>query len=189
MIGLLIGKPLVSTTGLIVLCNGVGYQVQVGAKTLAAAAQQPEVTLFIYTHVREESLDLYGFRTEEEKRLFLLLLAVSGVGPKTALGIADEGAEKISAAVQNAEVSFFTKLPRVGKKLAQKIIIELKSKLGGLKELELGGFDEKTQALLDAVTSLGFEETVVIDRIRELDMSTLTESQAVSQILKQLAKS
>lgn len=186
MIGMLIGKPLITPRSFMMLCGGVGYAVQVGSTIISRAAGQSELTLFVYTHVREEALELYGFLTEEEKDLFLLLLAVSGVGPKTALAIADAGAEKISTAVQNAEVTFFTKIPRVGRKLAQKIIIDLKSKLGGLKELQLGSFDDQTQVIVDAIVSLGFEEELVGEAIRSMDLTDKNEAAAIKEVLQKL---
>lgn len=186
MIGLLTGTPRVTAHSVFIVCGGVGYLVQVGSRAREYAATQTEVTLFIYTHVREDALELFGFVSEEEKELFLLLLAVSGVGPKTALVIADAGAEKIYAAIQNAEVSFFTKMPRVGKKVAQKIIIELKSKLGGIKELQLGSFDTGTQTIVDAVVSLGFAEEQVAEAVRSLDISAMNEASAIKEVLKKL---
>lgn len=186
MIGMLTGKPLITARSFMMICGGVGYAVQVGSTVVGKASTQPELTLFVYTHVREEALELYGFLTEEEKDLFMLLLAVSGVGPKTALTIADAGAEKISAAVQNAEVNFFTKIPRVGKKLAQKIIIDLKSKLGGLKELQLASFDDHTQVIVDAVVSLGFEEEAVGEVVRSIDLNDKSEATAIKEVLQKL---
>lgn len=186
MIGMLTGKPLITPRSFMMLCGGVGYAVQVGSTVIGKANGQSELTLFVYTHVREEALELYGFLTEEEKDLFLLLLAVSGVGPKTALAIANAGAEKISTAVQNAEVTFFTKIPRVGKKLAQKIIIDLKSKLGGLKELQLGSFDDHTQVIVDAIVSLGFEEELVGETVRSMDLTDKNEATAIKEVLQKL---
>lgn len=186
MISLLIGKPILDTHGLILLVNGVGYGVHVGTRILSQATSKTELTLHIYTHVREEALELYGFETAPERDLFLLLLSVSGIGPKTALQIADYGSDAITDAIQQANVSFFTKIPRVGKKMAQKIIIELKSKLGSLKELHIGGFSEHEQTIVDAVMALGFDEQRIYEAMEGKNFAEVSAEQAIKQLLQQL---
>lgn len=186
MIGLLTGQPHITPHTFLLVCNGVGYEVHVATAVHAQATGAALLTLFIYTHVREDQLELYGFLTEEEKQLFLLMLAVSGVGPKTALAIADYGAEKISLAIQNADVGFFTRIPRVGKKMAQKIIIELKSKLGGIKELQLGSLDPRVQTIVDAVVTLGYEEEAAIQAVKDITFENKSESELIKELLKKL---
>ncbi|HYD35482.1 MAG TPA: Holliday junction branch migration protein RuvA [Vitreimonas sp.] len=185
MISYLIGKPLLQVDKLIVLVNGVGYGVIAPTAVLAKASTVEEVSLHIYTHVREDAIELYGFNEIQEKELFLLLLSVSGVGPKTAINIVDIGAEKIIHAVQTAEVSVFAAVPRVGKKLAQKIIIELKSKLGSLQELSLGPRNPQEQEIVDALVALGFVEDHAEKAVQGLDFSGTYET---SQLLKQAIK-
>ncbi|MBP7768629.1 Holliday junction branch migration protein RuvA [Candidatus Woesebacteria bacterium] len=186
MIAFLSGKPIRDGSTLLVLVNGVGYAVHVGAQLFATAPQQESIELYIYTHVREEALELYGFANQMDKNLFLLLLSVSGIGPKTALQIADHGAAQITAAVQNANVSFFTSIPRVGKKMGQKIIIDLKSKLGSLKELKIGGFSEHEQLIVDAVVALGFEEQRVMEALEGESVGELSVEAAIKRVLKKL---
>jgi Holliday junction DNA helicase RuvA len=94
------------------------------------------------------------------------------------------GADRLVRAVQNAQVSFFSSVPRVGKKLAQKIIIELKSKLGGIKELELGPLSDKEQDVSEGLKSLGFDEQSIQEVLRELD-----NDQSVEVMLKTAVKS
>ncbi len=168
MIGFLTGQPKVVEDKVIVITkDGVGWEVSVGESLLAKLTNQNEVSLYIYTHVKEDQLALFGFNTQAEKKLFQLLLNVSGVGPTTALNIADLGAERITQAVQEAQVSTFTTIPRVGKKLAQKIIIELKPKLGSLKELELGEVSGQTKELAEALLALGFDEQTAYQTARK----------------------
>ena len=109
------------------------------------------------------------------------------MGPKIALTIVDVGADRLIRAVQNAEVGFFSAIPRVGKKLAQKIIIELKSKLGGLKELELGPLSDKEQDVLEGLKSLGFAEESIQQVLGELDRTQPVEVM-LKQAVKNLAK-
>jgi Holliday junction DNA helicase RuvA len=188
MIGFLSGEIGVIQDKILVKTGGVGYEVAVGTNTLAILAQVPTGELFIHTHVKEEALELYGFRTLEERSLFRLLLSVSGVGPKTALAIANTGADSLRSAVQTADVGFFTTVPRVGKKLAQKIIIELKSKLGSLTELQLDtpvGVDQDAAA---ALTALGFDEQTVLRQLHSLTNRTDddTAETLIKKVLKQL---
>ncbi len=159
MIGYLKGTPKIIDDRLLILtASGVGYEVYVGQDLLSQANLKDELELYVYTHVKEDQLTLFGFKTTQEKRLFQLLLSVSGVGPSTALNISELGVERITTAVQEAQVATFTAIPRVGKKLAQKIIIELKSKLGSLKELELGEAKGQAKELVEALVALGFDE-------------------------------
>ncbi|MEX0895706.1 MAG: Holliday junction branch migration protein RuvA [Patescibacteria group bacterium] len=170
MIAYLRGIPTSTDSGIVITVNNVGYLVYVGQHLQTTLATETEpVGLVIYTHVSENTLELFGFLTEEEKRLFLLLLDVSGVGPKTALAITNRGAREIIDAVQQAQVSFFTQVPRVGKKMAQKIIIDLTSKLGSLKELELGSLDSHQSEVVAALTAMGFEEQQVLEAVRSHD--------------------
>lgn len=184
MISYLIGKPIIHKDHLTVLVGGVGYKVNIGSKTFQLAQQKAthnlEIELHIYTHVKEEALELFGFESEQDLQIFKLTLGVSGVGPSIALSLTNAGAEKIIEAVQNANVSFFTSIPRVGKKLAQKIIIDLKSKLGSLKELNLAPMSSQNQDIFDALTALGFDEVKIDLALNELVKSpkelTLQES-------------
>ena len=130
MLGYLQGEftPLNQTQALI-KANQVGYLVTVSTTILA---QKPS-ELYLYTHVKEDKLDLYGFTSWDERSVFELLLSVSGVGPSTAYHIVSAGHTQLVEAVQQAQISFFTAIPRVGKKMAQKIIIELSGKLANSK--------------------------------------------------------
>lgn len=187
MIGLLTGTVILQNQELILDVNGVGYQVAVTLSTLAKLTNNQATTLHIFTHVKEDALELFGFPELAEKKLFQLLLSVSGVGPRTALAISDLGASTITQAVQEANVARFSAVPRVGKKLAQKIIIELKSKLGSLQELELGGVtDPNQQEVVAALLSLGFEEQQIYRVVREINAS-LGIAEQVKQAMKTLS--
>src|SRR5436190_10539061 len=110
--------------------NGVGYKVLIPA-TISITLSAP-IKLFTHTHVREDLLELYGFTEPQDLKLFEYLISVSGVGCKTALGVFAVGSRsQIVGAIAANDVGFFTSVPRLGKKNAQKIIIELKNKLGG----------------------------------------------------------
>lgn len=190
MIGYLIGKPIIQGHKLLVLTSGVGYLVNVGQQLLTQAASLEEIELHIYTHVKEEALELYGFRQLPEKEMFELLLSVSGVGPRIALSINEYGATKIIEAVQNANVGLFSSVSRVGKKLAQKIIIELKPKLGSLYELQLGPQSPVQQDVIEALLALGFGESEIHLALQKLDLeNTQDTSVLVKAAIKLMAPS
>src|SRR3989344_3221599 len=122
MIGALEGSIIhKKNNSFIVMVAGVGYVVSVTAKLFEKIHLTDTVRLYVYTHVREDSLDLFGFETTAELSVFELLLSVSGVGPKTALGILDRGANELLQAVTESNVDFFKGIARVGTKNAQKI--------------------------------------------------------------------
>jgi Holliday junction DNA helicase RuvA len=188
MIAYLTGKPLVHTDELIVLTGGVGYGVKVTNDVLSQASNKEEVSLYIYTHVKEDALILFGFSSLNEKSIFKLLISVSGVGPATAMGILNKGANQIIQAIQAADVAFFTSVKRVGKKAGQKIIIELKSKLGGIKDLDLTPLNQMQSDILEALTSLGFAEDQANQVIKDLDLEDVPLAKAVKMAIKELGK-
>lgn len=192
MISSLRGKiSLKDNNALIVDVSGVGYKVFVASSVLSKAGQVgTEVIVFTHTHVREDVLELYGFLEYQDLKLFELLISVSGVGCKTALGVFNNGTRQdIMNAILRADTVFFTGIPRLGKKNAQKIIIELKSKLGSSTELDLAGgeemFDE--EAVL-ALKSFGFTRKEAQDAIRMTAKDTMSTSERVKMALKYLGK-
>jgi len=186
MIAFLTGTLHELSTPLVLLVGGVGYGVRVAEKHFSFWTKGQEVSLWIHTNVGESTLELFGFPEQKEKELFLLLLQVSGVGPRTALQLSSLGSEQIGRAVREGEVGFFTQVPRVGKKLAQKVIIELASKLGSLEELQLGTLDTNHALLVEAMLALGYDEHVVYDIVRKTDMDSITLEEALKQTIKAL---
>jgi holliday junction DNA helicase RuvA len=182
MIAYLKGQLLHQSDRLIVICHGVGYGVHISPRIQQQLQTQTEAELFIYTHVREDILELFGFLSREEQSLFELLLGVSGVGPKTALQIMSFSPTQIVTAVQNADVSTFSSVPRVGKKLAQKIIIELRGKLGSLKELDLQPLTPQLQEVKEALVQLGFREADIDQILPQLPMTEETTAGAAIKI-------
>lgn len=186
MIGQLNG--IISNTNrnpLIIDVGGVGYLVHVTQKFLDSIESQKKYTLHIHTHVREDSFDLYGFAQESELSLFELLLTVSGIGPKTALLVIDRGTAAAERAVRVGDVDFFTTIPRLGKKNAQKIIIELKNKLGGMADLNLNG---ETKQMMEALLSMGFRRHEITEVLGKIDGDGNTLEQKMRQALKLLGR-
>lgn len=173
---------------LIIDVHGVGYVVHVPERYVASIKPKGLHTLFIHSHIREDAFDLYGFATEQELKLFELLLTVSGIGPKTALGVTDRGVEAVETAVRKSDVDFFTTIPRLGTKNAQKIIIELKSKLGSTAMLNLEGESGETKQVIDALASMGFDRHEIREAIKKFDTKDVTVEQKIRHALKLLGK-
>jgi holliday junction DNA helicase RuvA len=135
MIGRLTGRSLEDADGtLVVECGGVGYEVIAPLGTLGRAktvGDRPgEVTLYIHTHVREDALVLFGFSDEVERAAFRTLIGVSGIGPKTAVGVLSAlPARELARAIAGKELGLLTAVPGVGKKTAERMLLELRDKL------------------------------------------------------------
>jgi len=175
---------------LIVDVNGVGYRVLVSASVLSKINRIGEsLKLYTHTHVREDLLELYGFSEPQDLKLFQYLISVSGIGCKTALAIYSVGGRKeiIQAIVEN-DVTFFTSVPRLGKKNAQKIIIELKNKLGGEGDLDLSQDGNETQEVISALKNFGFTPLEARGAIKALKGAGETVGEKVRLALKYLGK-
>jgi holliday junction DNA helicase RuvA len=132
MIGLLRGRLLEKRPNQVILdVGGVGYLVAIPLSTFAAMGDlHAEVTLLIHTHVREDALSLYGFLSQREKHFFELLLGASGVGPSLALKIlSGMNVEELVPAIRTGDLARLTKIPGVGRKTAERMVVELKDKL------------------------------------------------------------
>ena len=173
---------------LIIDIHGVGYVVHIPERYLTSIKPKSQHTLLIHSHIREDAFDLYGFATQQELALFELLLTVSGIGPKTALTVTDRGVDAVEAAVRTSDVDFFTTVPRLGTKNAQKIIIELKSKLGSTKMLNLEGESGDTKQVMDALASMGFDRHEIRETIKKFDTKDVTVEQKIRHALKLLGK-
>ena len=135
------GPVTVLEPGLAVIdCGGVGYGCRVTAYTAGQLKLNQSARLFITESIREDAFDLYGFISKEEQRCFELLTSVTGVGPKAAIAILSAGPQNVTLAVVTGDEKLLTAAQGVGKKLAQRIILELKDKIGGgAVELDFSG--------------------------------------------------
>ncbi len=146
----------------VVLCAGVGYRLGVSAETLSHVPRIGEpVTLFTHLIVREDAMTLMGFATEEERDLFLLLIGVQGVGPKMALAVLSGGPPReLLAAVAASDTARLVAVPGIGKRTAERIIVELKTKIPDVHDeitvTRLGGVDDPRALARDGLVGLGF---------------------------------
>ena len=174
---------------IVMTSGGVGYKVFVPAEIITSTIPDKPLSLFTHTHVKEDVLDLYGFSSEEDLVLFELFLGVSGIGPKTAIGIFSVGKiEKIKEAIVKGDVDFFTQVPRLGRKNAQKIIIDLRPKLGKLGDIDLTGENSETKEIVEALKSFGFDAGEAREAIKALKDFEGNTSDKIRQALKYFGK-
>lgn len=185
MIGYLEGEIKYASRGRIILfAGGVGFNVNIPASLTFLAKDKAQ--LYIHTHLREDNLSLFGFATPEDLDLFELLISISGVGPKIGLAIFTQAtADNIVSAIQQSNLNFFTSISGVGKKTAQRIILDLKSKVGkgDVNMTNLEGASE----LVDSLISLGFQKPEISTIISDID-SALPLTAQVRLALKLLKK-
>lgn len=172
---------------LIINCGGVGYLVNVPIKNLSSYEIGKEVEVFTYTYVKEEVLALYGFMELDNLRLFESLIGVSGVGPKTGMNIMATGSgSEIVAAIKDGTVDFFTKVPGIGKKNAQRIIVELRNKVGGDVD-DTSYLTAENEEVVNALVNLGFAKKEVVNVVKQADKKQSVEDQ-IRWSLKQLVR-
>ena len=197
---------LADATGAVVDCGGVGYQVTISANTHDAmpphltVTEPPTVRLYTYMAVREDGVELFGFRTREELSCFKLLITVSGVGPKAALSILSVMTpDRFSFAVCTEDAKALAKAPGIGSKTAARIVLELKDKISKDTVSGIGanmsapaapqGKQEsgKLSEAIDALTVLGYSRSESLDALKNLDLSKLTLEQTITAALKYFA--
>jgi holliday junction DNA helicase RuvA len=149
-------------THLILDAGGVGYEVAISVSSFSGLpAEGCEVSLYIHTHVREDVLALYGFLRREEKQLFERLISVSGIGPKLAMTVLSGiAADALVSALRGNDLAALTRIPGVGKKTAERMVLELRDKLGGLAGAAtastVGGMEED---VVSALVNLGYQRS------------------------------
>jgi Holliday junction DNA helicase RuvA len=175
---------------LIVEVSGLGYQVFVGENLFNELKKNTAVELYTYHQVREEASDLYGFKKLSDLELFELLLSVSGVGPKSALGVLSiASADDIKETIIRGDANLLTKVAGIGKKTAERLVLELKNKVlrttsgDSLETSSLGSSDE-----LDALMSLGYSLSEARSALNELDPALKDSGERVKAALKKMAK-
>ncbi|MEI8067940.1 MAG: Holliday junction branch migration protein RuvA [Candidatus Shapirobacteria bacterium] len=150
--------------------NGVGYLLYVNKNFLKKHAEGEEIKVATYMAVSENDISLFGFENFEEVNLFKMLISVSGVGPKTAAQILGESNSlDIVRYIGEANVEFFQKIKGIGKKTAQRIIIDLKSRIGGLGELDLSDDNEiEEDDLVASLKQLGFDKKEIEKVVKKM---------------------
>ena len=168
--------------------NGVGYKVHFSAYTFGKVAGTEQVDVFVHTYVREDTLALYGFLTMEELEMFELLISISGIGPKAGLGILSIATPKtIKTAILNEDPSILTRVSGIGKKTAERVILELKNKVADMPESE----KEETVSDVDSIEALvtmGYSVTEARDALKALPKDVKDIGARVKLALKSLGR-
>ncbi|MBR1511662.1 MAG: Holliday junction branch migration protein RuvA [Acidaminococcaceae bacterium] len=185
---------------LVETAGGVGYRIFMPISQLRTLSVGQSVRVLTYTAVREDAIQLYGFMTQQYYDLFTLLLSVSGVGPKGALGILGAAKpEDFYLAVQSRDLKMLTKLPGIGKKTAERMVLELKDKIGTLESAEndrefaeavSGNSDSAAvNEAMAALSALGYSNSEILPVLRKIpDYGTLKRDELIRKALQIFAK-
>lgn len=171
----------------IIDCNGVGYAVEVAVDEQSKLPIGTRADLYIAENIKEDLHDLYGFSARSRKLLFALLISVNGVGPKAAMAIMNIGSEgQVRGAIASGDIKFITAAKGIGKKVAERVVVDLKNKVGLSSSDDATGFlseattsDEAVQALV----ALGYSSQDAVERLRGID-SSLSTNERIKQALK-----
>lgn len=183
---------------LILDVGGVGYRLLIPLTTYYGLPEEGAVQLFVHTHVREDAIHLYGFLQPEEKDLFILLLTVSGVGPKLAVNILSHmAATDLKAALAGGDVKRLSALPGIGRKTAERLVLELRDKLPKGEAIPVSApaagipspVESPLEDALSALVNLGYKEAAARKALEALEVSTAASVEEVlTGALKLLAR-
>lgn len=186
MIAYLTGKVFAKgKQSLTLLCDSVGYEVFCPAIHLDKLLLGDPTALYIYTRVREDEMSLYGFPTSEEIDFFKLLIGVNGVGPKTALEIFNTDANTVKNAIAQENSAFLSKVPGIGKKTAERIIVDLKNKVipESFKELK-NPLEHQFEDVITALNTLGYQRGEINRILKKAPAETASTEDLVTFFLK-----
>ncbi|MFN7160073.1 MAG: Holliday junction branch migration protein RuvA [Candidatus Gracilibacteria bacterium] len=203
MIGYLKGIVLVELERSILLdVSGVGYEVFVPERVRMTLTAGEAAEFYIYTHVREDTLQLFGFPTFPERRVFIMLLSVNGVGPKSALEIMNLSLGDLAQAISSGDALRVQKVPGIGKKTAERIIIDLEDKMlefAGMssegtsntsKKGSTSGLELEHQDVVDGLMVLGYDRKYILEILQKLDsehdLSVLSAEEIIKLCLRYL---
>lgn len=191
MISLLRG-PIVETGNrhVVLDLHGVGYKVYVTEDTLHTLKIGIEITLWTHLAVREDALDLYGFTSPKEKSFFELLISISGIGPKGALNILSMvSVDTLTNSIRSGSVAHLVKVSGIGKKTAEKIVLELKDKLGGIESGgEMSAGMSSDMDAIEALRALGYDADEAREALKKIDPEILDTGKKVKAALKELGR-
>jgi len=170
--------------------SGVGYRIFSHSGILEKIPENGQnVKIWTHLYVREDAMDLYGFLNKEELEFFENLISISGIGPRSALGILEVASvSSLKQAIVSEDETFFTKVSGIGRKTAQRLILELKSKLAKTVVLEKGGSFKEMGDAFEALVALGYRQSDVRRVLNELPKDMKSAEAKVKEVLKRLGR-
>ena len=192
MIDQISGKIISINDNYVVLeVGGLGIKVNISANFASKLVNEDLITLVTYLNVREDALDLYGFKNDSERNLFLMLISISGIGPKLAVSILSGlELEELKSNILSGDIKSLTSIPGVGAKTAKRIIIELKDKLSNTTTTELGFEDDFASKIskdvLSALVGLGYSESMATEVIKRINPAKSNKS--IESLIKESLK-
>ena len=186
MIGHIKGKIIFKNSRFAVVeVSGVGYKIFLPLGLLNKIVINEDVDFWTHLHVREDALDLFGFLNHSELEFFEALISISGIGPRSALGVlALASVDVLKRAISSGDTSYLTKVSGIGKKTADKIVLELKDKLGGGAGENIESVLSGDADILDALISLGYSQREARDMISKIPEEIVGSEQRLKEALK-----
>lgn len=188
MIAYLKGKVVHKNKNTIILLTGtIGYEIHLTARHFDPLNLNEEVEFYIYTKVREDELSLFGFNSTAELDFFKALISVNGVGPKTALEILSADLEMVKAAIVQENSAYLSKLPGIGKKTAERIILELKNKISTDNQIKLSSdLDKNFEEVVSALGSLGYQRNEIVKVLKNTPDHLSSTEEMVTYFLQNI---
>lgn len=167
--------------------HGVGYQVFCPAETITGLTESATYRLWTYMAVREDALELFGFLEADTLRMFELLITISGIGPRGALAILNVGSvDMLESAIASGDTAFLTKISGIGRKTAEKIVLELRDKITALGRSTDGVGHAGELDTMEALKALGYTAQEIRDTLKDIDPSITDTSDKIREALKRL---
>lgn len=174
----------ISTDYIVLENNKIGYKII--TPNPYQFVLEEELSVYVYLYIREDAHDLYGFKNEEEKDLFIKLISVTGIGPKSACAIlAPSDVSNVVSAIEMGDVKYLTKFPKVGPKTAQQIILDLKGKLGQMNSNIL---NQELEEAHEALIALGYKEKEIERVIKQISSEKLSTQAYITKALQLMLK-
>jgi len=188
MLAYLEGEILKKTAkGIIILTNDIGYFIHTSQSTLGRLEGQKTAQLFLHHQVKEDASDLYGFEKYEDLEFFNQLISINGVGPKVALDMLNTNSDELRKAIINEDEAFICHMKGIGKKTAQRVILELKEKIKDFSN-NLGEYvnvsETKHEEAIEALTRLGYQRKAVLSALKEMPKTLNTSEEIITHFLK-----
>ncbi len=188
MLAYLKGEILKKTAkGIILLTNDVGYFINTSQTTIAKLEGKKTTEFFLHHQIKEDQNDLYGFEKYEDLQFFNQLISINGIGPKVALEMLNTDSKELKKAIVNEDEAFICNMKGIGKKTAQRVILELKEKITDFSN-NLGEYvkvdDKKHQESIDALTRLGYQRKAVLSALKDMPKTLKTSEEIITYFLK-----